>query len=58
MKALEVSVKSKSRQDGLLHQLWMKHGAYEKFLAKDEDAVSQLPRAHDMTQNHTDELTV
>jgi hypothetical protein len=26
----------------LLHQLWIKHGAYEKYLTKDELAVSRL----------------
>ncbi|WP_394189577.1 hypothetical protein [Paenisporosarcina quisquiliarum] len=30
------------KEKKLLHQLWMKHGSYEKLLAKDESAVSQL----------------
>lgn len=57
MKALEAREYESLNKDEteLLHQLWMKHGAYEKFLAKDEDAVSQLTE-HMTKQNQPDEL--
>ncbi|MFC6038945.1 hypothetical protein ACFPYN_05695 [Paenisporosarcina macmurdoensis] len=57
MKALESREYESLNKDEkeLLHQLWMKHGAYEKYLAKDEDAVSQLTE-HMTKQNQSDEL--
>ncbi|MBU0905240.1 MAG: hypothetical protein KKF57_08580 [Firmicutes bacterium] len=57
LKALEAKEYKSLNKDEkeLLHQLWMKHGAYEKFLAKDEDAVSQLTE-HMSKQNQPEEL--
>ncbi|MGE6489736.1 hypothetical protein [Paenisporosarcina sp. NPDC076898] len=57
MKAMEAREYKSLNQDEteLLHQLWMKHGSYEKYLAKDEDAVSQLTE-HLTKQNQPDEL--
>lgn len=57
MKALESREYESLNKDEteLLHQLWMKHGAYEKYLAKDEDAVSQLTE-HMTKQNQPDQL--